>query len=573
MNNLFNSMFMVVLRKFALVNTGVSGCVNVCTYILRMPGLAAQPFSYEGYSENIGVEWKKWLRSFEIMLRACRIDDDDWKKDLLLHFVGSNVQQIFDSLPELPNTDSCGPLANVERYTPNRTAYQEAIARLDNFFLPKQNPTYERHLLRQVKQKSRESFDSFIMRLRVQADRCGFGDKMEEYVKDQVIENCQSASLRRELLKQGDASLDKIVSVAKIFETVAYQEKLFADNKEQVELVHKIEEPQYGKKRKFLESSQRECHRCGYSGHLAKENKCPAKGKLCNKCGGRDHFAKKCRTKQSDYTRKTYSKQDRNYIASNNKGDQKPSIVNHIANENTEYVFHLTNSGKNSEVKCNVGGVPLTAVIDSGCKYNLISKVTWEEMKSQHVHVTNQRRETALDLKAYGGQSLSLIGMFTATISLGMAKTVADFYVVEGDGKTLIGRDTATFMGVLKISIPVNAVENTKGKLGTINNIVLDLPIKPNAIPVAQPYRRIPIALEKLVDKKLDELLHQGVIEQVNEPAKWISSVVVVPKGDNDVRICVDMRRANEAVERENHPLPTFEDFLPQLAKANVFSG
>ena len=72
--------------------------------ILRMPGLAAQPFNYEGYSENIGVEWKKWLRSFEIMLRACRIDDDDWKKDLLLHFVGSNVQQIFDSLPELPNS-------------------------------------------------------------------------------------------------------------------------------------------------------------------------------------------------------------------------------------------------------------------------------------------------------------------------------------------------------------------------------------------------------------------------------------------------------------------------------------
>lgn len=130
-------------------------------------------------------------------------------------------------------------------------------------------------------------------------------------------------------------------------------------------------------------------------------------------------------------------------------------------------------------------------------------------------------------------------------------------------------------MGVLKIDVPVNAVEVDAEckKLGTIKDIVVDIPIRPDAKPVVQPYRRIPIALEKMVDKKLDELLQQGIIEPVNEPAKWISPVVVVPKGaDGDVRICVDMRRANEAVERENHPLPTFEDFLPHLAKGKVFS-
>lgn len=176
--------------------------------------------------------------------------------------------------------------------------------------------------------------------------------------------------------------------------------------------------------------------------------------------------------------------------------------------------------------------------------------------------------------KAYGGQSLPLIGVFTATVKLGNARDSAEFFVVKGNGKILIGRDTATAMGVLKIDIPVNEVEvgAKSKKLGTIKDIVVDIPIKADAVPVVQPYRRIPVALETMVDKKLDELLHQGVIEPVNEPAKWISPVVVVPKGDEDVRICVDMRRANEAVERENHPLPTFEDFLPHLAKAKVFS-
>lgn len=36
-------------------------------------------------------------------------------------------------------------------------------------------------------------------------------------------------------------------------------------------------------------------------------------------------------------------------------------------------------------------------------------------------------------------------------------------------------------------------------------------------------------------------------------------------KADGDIRLCVDMRRANQVVERENHSLPTMEDILPHL--------
>lgn len=57
----------------------------------------------------------------------------------------------------------------------------------------------------------------------------------------------------------------------------------------------------------------------------------------------------------------------------------------------------------------------------------------------------------------------------------------------------------------------------------------------------------------------------------MNEPSQWISPVVPVLKGD-DVRVCIDMRRANEAVQRENHPLPTMEDFLPHLANCRFFA-
>ena len=47
---------------------------------------------------------------------------------------------------------------------------------------------------------------------------------------------------------------------------------------------------------------------------------------------------------------------------------------------------------------------------------------------------------------------------------------------------------------------------------------------------------------------------------------------MVVPKPDGDIRICVDMRRANEAIERERHPIPTIEEVLHDLNGSTVFS-
>lgn len=253
------------------------------------------------------------------------------------------------------------------------------------------------------------------------------------------------------------------------------------------------------------------------------------------------------------------------------RSDADSSTVKHIADQDTEYVFNVTSCNDDGEMPCEVGGVAMCAVIDSGSKYNLLSQADWAKLKSNKIVVSNQRKESSKTFKAYGGQPLSLLGVFSALLKIGDKTEPADFYVVEGNGKFLIGRDTATAMGVLRIGVQVNGVDTELKQLGAIKDIVVDIPIKPDVTPVVQPYRRIPVALEAKVDQKIDELLKQGIIERVNEPSKWVSPVVVVPKGD-DVRICIDMRRANEAVERENHPLPTIEDFLPHLAKAKIFS-
>ena len=48
--------------------------------------------------------------------------------------------------------------------------------------------------------------------------------------------------------------------------------------------------------------------------------------------------------------------------------------------------------------------------------------------------------------------------------------------------------------------------------------------------------------------------------------------MVVVPKKEGKIRICVDLKPLNESVLREIHPLPKVEDTLAQLSGARVFS-
>ena len=69
------------------------------------------------------------------------------------------------------------------------------------------------------------------------------------------------------------------------------------------------------------------------------------------------------------------------------------------------------------------------------------------------------------------------------------------------------------------------------------------------------------------------KLLTDDIIEKVpdTEETPWIRPIVAVPKGDDSVRICVDMRKANQAIQRVRHLIPTVVDVNLQLTGAKIF--
>ena len=84
--------------------------------------------------------------------------------------------------------------------------------------------------------------------------------------------------------------------------------------------------------------------------------------------------------------------------------------------------------------------------------------------------------------------------------------------------------------------------------------------------------RRVPVPLLKPVKEELKRMEKLGVIVRVNEPTNWCAGMVPVPKKNGKVRICMDLTRLNENVQRERHPLPAVDQVLAQLSGARVFS-
>ena len=100
----------------------------------------------------------------------------------------------------------------------------------------------------------------------------------------------------------------------------------------------------------------------------------------------------------------------------------------------------------------------------------------------------------------------------------------------------------------------------------------MKLHVDPSVTPVVQKMRRVPFSLKDKVTAKVNELLEKDIIEKVEGPTAWVSPVVVAPKASGDIRLCVDMRRANEAIVRERLPIPTIDEVVESLNGSAVFS-
>ena len=304
--------------------------------------------------------------------------------------------------------------------------------------------------------------------------------------------------------------------------------------------------------------ASQQCTRCGWERH-APGVRCPASKAICHKCNRVGHFSAKCFSKG----------------AAMNDVDGLDELSQGM---DSAYLSTLTTKQKRAWF-CNIqiGNWSLPFKVDTGAEVTAITESVYKDLTKIHL------QKASKILHGPANQSLQVVGQFTTKLVYGLRSTEQIVFVVRGLKNNLLGLPAITALQLLSwaeaIQSPGVDATEIRGKypklfegLGNFGE-EYTIRIKDEAQPHAlYTPRAVPFPLREKVRRELDRMEKLGVISKVDEPTLWCAGMVVVPKSNGTVRICVDLKPLNEDVLREAHPIPKVDEILAQLAGATIFS-
>ncbi|GFV54392.1 hypothetical protein TNCV_57441 [Trichonephila clavipes] len=141
----------------------------------------------------------------------------------------------------------------------------------------------------------------------------------------------------------------------------------------------------------------------------------------------------------------------------------------------------------------------------------------------------------------------------------------------EDEGQELIGSQRTELDSFLKnhhsiFEVGGEVTPFIEHSINTENNPPISVP----------PYRMNP-ARKELLKKELDSLLQQVIIVECESP--YASPVVLIPKPNSSMRLCIDKRKLNAQTATDSYPLPRMDDLLneakptPYISTIDLRSG
>ena len=503
---------------------------------------------------SLATRWKDWMADFDMFILASGITDATRKRALLLYQAGPRIREIFQQLPD----------------TGTATDYEVAKAKLQEYFEPQKNRRYEVYRFRQATQACQETLDQFHTRLRTLAQTCEFQDTTFE-LEEQIIIGGTSSKIRKRALRDPGFDLKAMLLEGRRDEQSAFQAK---DIESKEPIAADANRIVVNANRTDTKKSSK-CYSCGRA--YLHNGTCPAKGKECNNCGKMNHFSNVCRDKSKlNYKPARRTKGRKKAVHPLNTADGSDS-------SDEDYIYAVKNTANNSpSVNVTVCGHMFKTTVDTGATINVIDQNTYAKMENAEL------KHTKMKAFAYNNpEPVKFLGKFDAVVETKKRVALGTFYVTKGiDSGNLLSLSTAQDLGLVSlhlqklstmdgnISSIINKHASVFTGLGKLKGAKVTLSIDETKTPKAQPQRRIPYHVRQQVKIALTQLEKEDIIEKVpeHEGTPWVSPIVVVPKKDGGVRICVDMRAANEAIKRVRHPIPTVDDVSFELNGAKYFT-
>ena len=497
-------------------------------------------------------DWPRWKRRFQQFREASSLTEDSAKKQVntLLYCLGEEAEAV---------------LSSTTITAEERDVYDTVVSKFDSFFQVRRNVIFERARFNKRDQLPGETVEQYIMELYKLVEYCSYGELKDEMIRDRLVVGILDSALSQRLQLDATLTLEKAKKLVRQREAVGEQNQLLRETEPSTRPSTSVDELQprrYDRRRPQQRNSgprrvtftpqtqSKTCQRCGKGQHSREE--CPAKDAECHRCHKKGHFNAMCRTKNVAQIVST-NEMDEAFLDTVSDGQKASTWMTHI----------------------EVNGTSIPFKMDTGAEVTAISEETYSILEKPHL--------TAASKVLYGPSrtQLKVIGMFNATLAHRGKMATQSIFVVGGLKKNLLGLPSITALQ-LAARLDATATDYTESILERYPTVFQGLgnfgeeykiELKPDATPYSlMAPRNIPIPLRPKVKEELTRMESLGVISPVDQPTPWCAGMVVVPKKEGAIRICVDLKPLNESVLREVHPLPRVDDTLAQLTGAKIFS-
>ena len=391
--------------------------------------------------------------------------------------------------------------------------------------------------------------------------------------------------VRERLLRESALTLKKTDEICRVSESSSAQMREVGQT-DTVSVINTAKKA--GRQRNATSKQGKACGNCGRHHEIGN---CAARGKLCNECGKLNHFASVCRSGK----RRTGAQKDVKTVeelAEFDESDGEIYVIGEISAVTLDDSQLVT-------VKLESGNC-LRFQQDTGAQCNVIPLELYKKATNDTELKGVKQAKTAI--AAYGGSRLPVVGQVIIPVWRKGQRFKLDCKLVDNiDIRPILGRKACLGMNIIQYmdndeihkpevgNAPVYTMTSASssglnradlirqfprvfaeevGQLEGEYHIKLDAAISP----VQHAPQQVLVALRDQLKAELDKMTEQGIVAPVTAPTPWVSSLVVVPKKNGMLRLCLDPKDLNKAVQREHYPLPTIEDVATRLHGAKVFT-
>ena len=93
----------------------------------------------------------------------------------------------------------------------------------------------------------------------------------------------------------------------------------------------------------------------------------------------------------------------------------------------------------------------------------------------------------------------------------------------------------------------------------------------PNMKPTINEPRKLPFALKQRLKQDLQRMIQLDIIGPVNKPTVWVSFLVSLEKPNGNLRICLDTRNLNKAINTELYE--QLGQIFQEMVRAQYFTN